>query len=56
MIRCWLLSVCFGVGCETLCRGCFEFLGCGVGYGVDFCLYASVLDVKRCAEGGAVKL
>ena len=29
-----------------------EFLGCGVGYGVDFCLYASVLDVKRCAEGG----
>ena len=27
-----------------------EFLGCGVGYGVDFCLYASVLDVKRCAE------
>ena len=24
-------------------------MGCGVGYGVDFCLYASVLDVKRCA-------
>ena len=44
------MSVCFGVGCETLCRGCFEFLGCGVGYGVDFCLYASVLDVKRCAD------
>ena len=21
-----------------------------MGYGVDFCLYASVLDVKRCAE------
>ena len=46
------MSVCFGVGCETLCRGCFEFLGCGVGYGVDFCLYASVLDAERCAEGG----
>ncbi len=45
------LSVCFGIGCETLCRGCFEFLGCGVGYGVDFCLYASVLDAERCAEG-----
>ena len=43
------MSVCFGIGCETLCRGGFEFLGCGVGYGVDFCLYASVLDVKRCA-------
>ena len=25
-------------------------MGCGVGYGVDFCLYASVLDVKRCAN------
>jgi len=23
---------------------------------VDFCLYASVLDVKRCAEGVAVEL
>ena len=44
------MSVCFGVGCGTLCRGSFEFLGCGVGCGVDFCLYASVLDVERCAE------
>ena len=26
-------------------------MGCGVGCGVDFCLYASVLDVERCAEG-----
>ena len=50
------MSVCFGVGCETLCRGCFEFLDCGVGCGVDFCLYASVLNVERCAEVVAVEL
>ena len=26
-------------------------MGCGVGCGVNFCLYASVLDAERCAEG-----
>ena len=50
------MSVCFGVGYETLCRGCFEFLDCGVGCGVDLCLYASVLDVERCAEVVAMEL
>ena len=36
--------------------GFLQIPGCLLWYGVDFCLYASMLDVKRCAEGVAVEL
>ena len=42
--------------CTPTLLGTEGVLRCCVCCVVDFCLYASVLDVKRCAEGVAVEL
>ena len=45
------MSVCLDIGCETLCRSDSCMLRCWMQGAVPiWFLYASVLDVERCAD------